>query len=356
MAPYDFTLAQPGRVVFGIGSVDRVADEVEALGARRVLLIAGGSAAATGKRIAERLGHRLAATWHETAQHVPEELAESARWRASAVAADALVCVGGGSATGLAKAIAVDGGAPIVAVPTTYAGSEVTPVYGITGTRKTTKRDQLAVPRVVVYDPALTVGLSPRATAASGFNAIAHAVEARYAPGANPVTDLFAVEAVARLVEALPPAVSRPTDLDARSTALVGAYLAGLAFAGAGSGLHHRVCHVLGGDYGLVHADVHSALLPYTVALLERAAAEPLAPVRALLSADRVADGLYDLAVTLGAPLGLGTVGLPFAELDDAARRCTAAVADLPEPVLADEPAIRALLAEAFAGLRPAPA
>ena len=355
MAADEFLLAQPGRVIFGAGSVSRVPDEVASLGAERVLLVVSGSALAAGRRIAAGLGHRLAATWHETAQHVPEELAESARWRANTVRADAIVSVGGGSATGLAKAIAVDVRVPIVAVPTTYAGSEVTPVYGITGTRKTTARDPAALPRVVVYDARLTVGLSPRSTAASGLNAVAHAVEARYSAGANPVTDLFAVAAVRRLSTALPGAVADPADLTARGDALVGAYLAGLSFAGAGSALHHRICHVLGGDYGLVHADVHSALLPYTIGALEPFATAELAPIATTLHATDAATGLYDLVIALGAPLGLDVIGLPRDELDEATRRCAAAVADLTHPTTVREPAVRALLADAYAGKRPRP-
>jgi maleylacetate reductase len=353
VAADEFLLAQPGRVIFGPGTVGRVPDEVAYLGAERVLLVVSGSALGAGRKIAAGLGHRLAATWHETAQHVPEQLAESARWRANAVRADAIVCVGGGSATGLAKAVAVDTRVPIVAVPTTYAGSEVTPVYGITGTRKTTARDPAALPRVVVYDPRLTVGLSPRSTAASGLNAVAHAVEARYTPGANPVTDLYAVAAVRRLATALPRALADPADLAARGDALVGAYLAGLSFAGAGSALHHRMCHVLGGDYDLVHAEVHSALLPYTVAAVEPFATAELAPIATTLHATSAATGLYDLAVALGAPLGLAAIGLPVDELDAATRRCTAAVADLASPVVLRERAVRALLADAYAGNRP---
>ena len=244
--------ALPGRVVFGVGSVEHLGEEVDRLGARRVLAIAGKRAI---DGLVERLGGRWAASFTDVQQHVPVEAAARAVAAAAAAEADCLVAMGGGSATGMAKAVALDHDAPIVAVPTTYAGSEVTPIYGLTGPEgKRTGRDPRALPRTVLYDPALTTGLPAGVTGPSGMNALAHAVEALYAPGANPVTALLAEEGARALHRGLPGAVADPGDLAARSDALLGAWLAGTALAAAGIGIHHQLCHLLGGAYRLPHA------------------------------------------------------------------------------------------------------
>ncbi len=338
------------RVVFGPGAVDRVAAEAAALGARRVLLIADPWARAVAERIGPQLGDALVGVLDTVVQHVPEDLAEGARRRAADLRADAVVSVGGGSATGLAKAVAVASGAPIVAVPTTYAGSEATPVYGITGTHKVTARDRRAQPRVVVYDPELTVGMPPRLTATSGLNALAHAVQAPVAPTTNPISTMYALEAIRRLRAALPRAVRRGDDLDARAEALLGAYLAGTAFAGAGSGLHHRLCHVLGGDFGLVHADVHAVLLPYVVAYQQAVRPAAFGPVAAALGVTDAAAGLHDLAVDLGAPTSLAEIGMPADGLAAAAQRAATVLAgpEVRPPI--DEARLRVLLGDAHAG------
>ena len=358
--PIAFThQALPGRVVFGVGAVDQVGDEVAALPARRALLIMSESGAAAGKAVAAQLGRRHAGTIDRVAPHVPEELAMAATRRAVEVDADVVISVGGGSATGLAKAVAARTGAPVMAVPTTYAGSEVTPMYGITGARKVIRQDPRVLPRVVVYDPALTVGLPARTSGASGLNALAHCVEAFAAPRASPVTDVFAAEGARRLVAALPRVVSDPDDLHARAEAMLGAYLAGVAFAGAGSGLHHRLCHVLGGDHRLVHAEIHAVLLPYVAALQRDRAPDASRRAADALGVPDAATGLRDLAETLGTPTSLAALGLPADALDEAVRRCAEVAALLPpsptvtDPRPIDEPAIRALLEAAYAGRRP---
>ena len=198
---------------------------------------------------------------------MPVEVADAARKQAAAVGADAVLSVGGGSATGTAKAVALTTGLPVIAVPTTYAGSEVTPVWGLTeGERKTTGVDPRVLPRLVIYDPELTVSLPGPLSAASGLNAMAHCVDAFWAPGRNPVSALAAGEAIRVLAAALPLVSEDGTDVGARGDLLYGAYLAGTAFAVAGSGLHHKICHVLGGRYGLPHAQTHAIMLPYVLA------------------------------------------------------------------------------------------
>lgn len=306
----------PGRVVFGAGSVERVPDELESLGCGRVLIIAGGSAASPGARIVEALGSSAAGHFERIRQHVPEALAAEAKAAAKDAGADGLCSVGGGSATGLAKAVAVDLGLPILAVPTTYAGSEMTPIYGITGERKRTGRDPRALPKTVVYDPALTTGLPTRATATSGFNALAQAVTALCAPDGSPVAGLHAEEAVRVVARALPVAVDSPADLDARGDLLFGACLAGSALASTRTGLHHRLCHLIGGSFGLVHAEVHAVLLPYTLAHDSRLSEGGRGRVAQVLGATDAATGLHRLGRAVGVPASLADIGMPAAGLD----------------------------------------
>src|SRR5919106_569351 len=330
--------ALPGRVVFGVGAVGQVADEVAALGLGRVLVVAGGSSKAVGDRIADDLGDRCAGRLDEVRQHVPEELAATARRTAVEARADGVVTVGGGSAIGLGKAIAVNPDTPgrrgrvtVVAVPTTYSGSEMTPIFGVTGEHKHTGRDLRALPRVVVYDPALTVGLPPTVTAASGFNALAHCVEAMYAPGTNPVVELQAIEGIGSL--------------------------AGTAFAVAGTALHHKLCHVLGGSFGLVHGDVNAVVLPHVVAYNADAAPDAMAAIASALGAadgqaGQAAGELYDLAHRVGAPTSLAALGMPADRLDAAAERAVAETGTT-NPRPPDTASLRALLQRAFDGAPP---
>jgi maleylacetate reductase len=342
----------PGRVVFGVGALEQVADEVAALEVERALVIAAGWSEPTGDRIATELGERYGGSFAEVRQHVPEELAARARTAAQATDIDGVVAVGGGSAIGLAKAIAVDvdGGVPIVAVPTTYSGSEMTPIFGITGTHKQTGRDRRALPEVVVYDPALTVDLSRAITAASGFNALAHGVEAFYAPGTDPVAELYADASIRALVEGLTASVDDPADLDARGTALYGAHLAGRALAIAGTGLHHQLCHVLGGTYGLEHGRTNAVILPYAANLVSLTEPDALARVATALGGpaeDGAVPGLLSaLADRLGAPTSLAAIGFPADAIDEAAHLAAEATG-------AEKEDLRALLAAAYDGRRP---
>jgi len=348
--------ALPGRVVFGVGAVDRVAGEVADLGLEHVLVIAAGSSKLVGEMVADRLGGRFAALFADVRPHVPEELVVAARTAAAADGADGIVAVGGGSAVGLAKAIAVGSGMPVVAVPSTYSGSEMTPIYGITGRHKRTARDLRALPRVVVYDPALTVGLPPGVTGASGLNALAHGVEALYAPGSDPVAALYGEEAIRTLARALPDAVAQPEDLDARGRALYGAHLAGRALAVAGTALHHKLCHVLGGSFGLDHGQVNAVMLPYVAAFNTAAVPAAMARVAAALGGPAepaaAADLLFDLTARLGLPASLAAIGMPADGLDEAAAWAVAAVGSgNPRPV--DTHGLRRLLQAAHDGRPP---
>ena len=344
--------ALPGRVVFGVGSVEHLGEEVDRLGAGRVLAIAGKRAI---DGLVERLGGRWAASFTDVQQHVPVEAAARAVAAASEAGADCLVAMGGGSATGMAKAVALERPVPIVAVPTTYAGSEVTPIYGLTGPEgKRTGRDPRVLPRTVVYDPALTTGLPAQVTGPSGMNALAHCVEALYAPGANPITSLLAEEGARALHRGLPGAVADPGDLAARSDALLGAWLAGTALAAAGIGIHHQLCHLLGGAYRLPHAEVHAVVLPHAVHFVAPAARPQLARLAGSLGVDDAAGGIWDLGRRLGTPASLAELGLAEAELDRAAEQAVARVVQTPRRAGVSE--LRALLQAAWQGGRPPPA
>ncbi len=346
--------ALAGRVVFGIGRVVEVAQEVRRLGGDRVLLIGGGGAnQAAGDDIAERLGPRLAARHLEVRQHVPETLAADAVATAKQVGADTAVTVGGGSATGLGKAVAVELDLALLAVPTTYAGSEMTPIHATTGHHKRTGRDLRALPRTVVYDPALTVDLPQAVTAATGMNAVAHCIHALSAPATDPAVDLGAASALAALASALPRCVEHPDDLEARAEALWGASMAGRALAVTGTGLQHRLAHSLGGTFGLVHGQVHAALLPQLTAWNTPAVPAAMAAAgRALgVDASEVAGATFDLAARLGTPTSLVGLGVTEDDLEVVADLSLDDAAANPRPL--DRDSLLALLRAAWVGDRP---
>lgn len=347
--------ALPGRIVFGPGAArERLPGELERLGANRVLLVATGRERALAEELTAPLGDRIVGHFTDVRPHVPVEVAEKAREMARETGADCLLSIGGGSTTGTAKAIALELGLPIVAVPTTYAGSEVTPIWGMTeARRKTTGRSLAVLPRVVVYDPELTFSLPPSITGPSAMNAMAHCVEALYASGSNPITSLMAEGGIRALAKGVPVAVGKPKDLDGRTETLYGAYLAGAALAVAGVGLHHKICHVLGGAYDLPHAEMHTVVLPHAVAFNEPAIPGILDRVaRALGTKEGASTGLHELAESIGAPTALKEIGMKEEAVDEAVGLVLEAVPeDNPRPV--DEAGIRGILEGAFAGRRP---
>ena len=340
------------RLVFGAGRLADVPREVDALELGRLVLVTTHSAKDHADRLAEDLGRRVAARIDEVVQHVPEAAAAAAVAAVTEAASDGIVTIGGGSATGLGKAVAVRTGLPVMAIPTTYAGSEATSTYGITGEHKQTGRDPRALPRVLVYDAALTTRMPPHLTATSGMNALAHCVEALYGPRANPVTSVAAQEGLRRLAAALPLAVETPADLTSRSDALLGAYLAGWSMEHAGTALHHTLCHVIGGTYRVNHGEVHAVLLPYVAAYNASSAPGALGLVAQALGSTDAAHGLRALAERLGAPTDLASLGLPGDALDDVAERAVAAVGDR-NPRRPDGPSLRRLLDDAYAGRPP---
>ncbi|MGV2292534.1 maleylacetate reductase [Trinickia sp. YCB016] len=346
----------PSRVVFAWDSLATLPAEVERLGVRRALILATPEQRALADRVADVLGARAAGVHAQAVMHVPIEVARAARDAAAALDADCCIAVGGGSTIGLGKAIALESPLPIVAVPTTYAGSEMTPIYGLTeGRLKRTGRDMRVLPRTVIYDPSLTLSLPADISAASGVNAMAHAVEALYAEDANPVISLMAEESIRALGEALPAIVRAPDDAAMRSRALYGAWLAGVCLGAVGMALHHKLCHTLGGTFNLPHAQTHAAMLPHTAHYNHTAAPQALARVaRALGGSDAPEAGarLYALNRALGVPTSLAALGMPEQGLDEAADiACKSPYAN-PRPV--EREAIRALLQRAWQGVAPA--
>jgi maleylacetate reductase len=348
-----FVYDQPSiRVIFGVGALDRLPDEVARLGARRALVLATPEQRKDADEAARRLGGAAAGVYAEAVMHVPIETARAARDTARRLQADCCVAVGGGSTIGLGKAIALESGLPIVAVPTTYAGSEMTPIYGLTeGGLKKTGRDRKVLPRTVLYDPALTVSLPRHISGPSGMNAIAHCVEALYAHDANPIISLFAAEGIRALARSLPRVVEEPAHLDARADALYGAWLAGSALGATSMSIHHKLCHTLGGTFNLAHADVHTVILPHATAFNREAAPDAMRIVAAAVGAPDAAQGIYDLAVRLGAPIALKNIGMPHEDLDRAARLATEHPYYNPRPV--EYAGVRQLLEDAYEGTRP---
>ncbi|WP_432969036.1 maleylacetate reductase [Dactylosporangium sp. CA-233914] len=311
----------PCRVVTGPGARREIPGEVERLGARRVLLVATGSARAAADELAAALGARCAARFDRPAVHTPVEVTAEAFAAARTAGTDAVVAIGGGSAVGLAKALAARSGMPQLAVPTTYAGSEVTPVLGETERGvKTTRRDPALAPGTVVYDPELTVSMPPGLTRASALNALAHAVEALWASDATAVTDALATESATLILATLPEVLAEPGALPARTRLQQAAWLAGLCLAQTRMGLHHQLAHVLGGAFGLPHAALHALLLPHVLAFNLPFAEPAAARLTRIAGPDPAA-----AVAALAPPTRLRDLGVPHSGLREVAERIVAA-------------------------------
>jgi len=345
-------IAQPARVVFGAGSLAQLPREIEALGAKKALVLSTPEQRASAEQVAAMLGDRAVGVFDRAVMHVPLETAREARELARQLGADCAVAVGGGSTTGLGKAIALDSGLPILAIPTTYAGSEVTPIYGITeGGLKKTGRDMRVLPRTVIYDPELTLSLPTALSVTSGINAIAHAAEGLYSIEGNPVMSLMAEEGIRALGQALPLITRNPADLGARGDALYGAWLCGTVLGHVGMALHHKLCHTLGGTFNLPHAETHTIVLPHALAYNAQQAPQAMARIARALGSASAAQAVYDLAHDNGAPVALKDLGLTEPDLD---RACDLALQNqYPNPRPLERQALRQLLKNAFEGNRP---
>lgn len=334
------------RVVFAPGSVQRVAEEAARLAIGRALVVATpGSGAGLGEQVVALLGARAAGLYAKAVVHVPKPVAEGGLAAAREANADGLVAVGGGTAIGLAKMMARDTGLPILALPTTYSGSEATTIFGITeGDRKITGRDPRVLPRTIIYDPDLTLRLPAAVSAASAMNAIAHCVESLWAPERSPATVALAEEAVRRFAMNLFRVVADGSDRAARGQCLLAAWLAGTVMC-AGTALHHKLAHVLGG-LGLPHAETHAIILPHVMRFNLAAAPEARERLVLALGADDPVSALAAMLAGLPLPRKLRDVGFDTAKTEFVANEVAAMGISVPRTAAAED--VRALLTAAY--------
>ncbi len=355
MQPF-FYEALPMRVAYGSGTLGLLPNETQHLGIDNALVLSTPQQEDMARRACELLGERCGGFFSGARMHTPTDVTQTALERLRAAGCNGIVAIGGGSTIGLAKALALRTDLPQIAIPTTYAGSEVTPILGQTENGvKTTLRSPAVLPESVIYDVELTVGLPVGISITSGINAIAHAVEALYAKDRNPVISLMAEEGVRALARSLPVIHERPHDRESRSDALYGAWLCGACLGSVGMALHHKLCHVLGGLFDLPHSDTHSVILPHAVAYNSQAAPEAMARIAAALGVEHAASGLYELNVRLEAPTSLAEIGMPESGIEAAVDQ--AAGSDPywnPAPIERDR--IRDLLIRAWSGQPPATA
>jgi maleylacetate reductase len=345
-------VGRPQRVIFGAGSLRHLQREIESMGAKKALVLSTPEQRATAAKVVSLLGSRVVGIFDRAIMHVPIETARDARETARSLGADCAVAIGGGSTIGLGKAIALDSGLPILAIPTTYAGSEMTPIYGLTERGvKRTGRDERVLPRTVIYDPELTMSLPAVMSVTSGINAMAHAVEGLYSATTNPILELMAQEGIAALGRALP-AIAAGADLaKSRSDALYGAWLCGTVLAGVDMALHHKLCHTLGGTFNLPHAETHTIVLPHALAYNAPAAPLALQRIAAALGRGDAPQALFDLAKDSGAPVALKDIGMQPADLETA---CDLAMQNrYPNPRALERGPLMRLLEDAFEGRRP---
>ena len=351
---WDFVYeANPVRVIFGHGTIGRLGDEVRRIGARRALVLATPQQEDDAHRLAGDIGVEAVGVFAQARMHTPVETTEAAIAVVRALQADAVVAVGGGSTTGLAKAIALRTGLDQIVVPTTYAGSEMTPIVGETQNgRKVTQSSPAILPEVVIYDVDLTLTLPTAMSATSGINAIAHAVEALYAKDRNPAISAFAEQSIAAMARALPRIMKDPADLDARADALYAAWLAGTCLGAVGMSLHHKLCHTLGGTFDLPHSETHTIVLPHAVAYNSEAAPDAMAVVARALGHRSASEGLYGLAQSLGCPMALRDLGMPQSGINAAVELAVQNQYWNPRPLERD--GLHSLLINAYHGRMPA--
>ncbi|HZH07732.1 MAG TPA: maleylacetate reductase [Lautropia sp.] len=345
-------VGRPQRVVFGSGSLRHLQREVEAMNTSKALVLCTPEQRAMAAKVTSLLGSLAVGIFDRAVMHVPIQTARDARETALSLGADCAIAIGGGSTIGLGKAIALDSGLPILAIPTTYAGSEMTPIYGLTeaGIKKT-GRDDRVLPRTVIYDPELTMTLPPTMSVTSGINAIAHAAEGLYSSTTNPILDLMAQEGIAALGRALPAIVAGQRLVEAREDALYGAWLCGTVLAGVDMALHHKLCHTLGGTFNLPHAETHTIVLPHALAYNAGFAPLGLQRIAAALGKRDAPQALFDLARDSRVPTALKDLGMRREDLEKA---CDLAMQNrYPNPRPLEREPLMQLLTDAFEGNRP---
>lgn len=342
----------PCRVVFGGGTLREAKAEVARLGGKRAFVLTTPQQEAQGQDLGAALGPLHAGLFAAATMHTPVEVTEQALAAMKACEADCVVSLGGGSTTGLGKALALRTGVHQLCIPTTYAGSEMTPILGETRDgQKTTIRDTAVLPETVIYDVDLTLALPVALTVTSGINAIAHAAEGLYARDTNPVTSLMAEEGIRAVAHALPAIVKKPDDREARTEALYGAWLCGVCLGTVGMALHHKLCHTLGGTFDLPHAETHTIVLPHALAYNAPAVPDAMVRIARAIGTDNAAKGLYDLVRGLDAKLALRDLGMPENGIDKAADLAVTNAYWNPRPL--ERNAVRDLIARAWSGDAP---
>lgn len=342
----------PSRIIFGEGSVSRTAEVLSDLGCSRALVLSTPFQNNDAERLASDLGNTAVGVFSEAAMHTPVDVTEKALSITNDLKADCTIAFGGGSTTGLGKAIAYRTDLPQIVIPTTYAGSEVTPILGQTQNgRKTTLKSPSVLPEVVIYDPLESRDLPVAMSVTSGINAIAHAAEALYAKDRNPVSTLMAAEGARALVAALPVIKDDPKNADARSQALYGTWLCGSVLGSVGMALHHKLCHTLGGMFDLPHAETHTVILPHAVAYNAAVVPDLLTPIANALGAEKPGLGLFEFARTLSAPITLKELGMPDDGIDRASDLAVENSYWNPRPIERD--LVRRLIEKAYFGEPP---
>jgi maleylacetate reductase len=342
----------PTRVVFGFGTRNSVLEEAARLNISRALILHGSPQAGVAGDLASRLGTRYAGSFAEAKMHTPVAVTEEALTIARELRIDGVIAIGGGSTTGLSKAIALRTDLPQIVVPTTYAGSEMTPILGETNDGlKTTLRSMKVLPETVIYDVDLTMDLPADLSGVSGMNAIAHSVEALYARDANSVISAFALESIGALTRSLPAIHVDTKDRTARSDALYGAWLAGICLGSVGMALHHKLCHTLGGTFNLPHAETHAIILPHALAYNASSIPDVMARLAETLGVADAANALYDLNEAIHAPRALSEIGMPEEGINQAVDLAFANQYWNPRKL--DREGIHSLISRAYRGLRP---
>jgi len=304
------------RVVFGEGAISGLSEELASAGLDRVLVVCTPHQRELAELVQSHAGKSAVAIFDQARMHVSASVVQSVSEFARSANVQGVVAAGGGSTIGLAKILALHEQIPYVAVPTTYAGSEMTPIYGITAMgEKRTGRDERVLPNSVIYDPLLTLDLPWPISASSGLNAIAHAAEGLYAPDSNPILQLMAEEGIRAMAKGLRQLATKPHDVEARGVCLYGAWLCGSVLGQAGMAIHHKLCHVLGGSLDLPHAETHAVMLPHTIGYNADFAPDAMARIRRALNAEDAAIGLYELGAELGAPCALRELGVQERDL-----------------------------------------
>jgi alcohol dehydrogenase class IV len=344
--------ANPSRVIFGVGARRKVAEELDRLGIQRAIVLSTPDQALVAGEFAKIIGDRAAIVYPGAAQHTPIDVTLAALQAAESVHADGCLAIGGGSTTGLSKAIALRTDLPQLVVPTTFAGSEMTPIIGQTEDgKKTTQSSPKVLPETVIYDPELTRTMPTFISGPSGMNAIAHSVEALYAKDRNPIISMMAEESITALGRALPVLMEDPQNLDAHTDALYGAWLAGCCLGAVGMAIHHKLCHTLGGTFNLPHADLHALMIPYSAAYNREAAPEAMARVAAALGTQDAPSGLFDLMQKTARYKSLAELGLTAEGLERTAEMAVQNPYYNPRPVTVE--GVRELLEAAQNGARP---